>query len=358
MLTRTTDTYTADNTQITMETCNHSSSSQNISQFAHLNAAGYEHPQQTFESTSIDEAANMADKEAPDHFQNAIRKTTLLDIQQKRGLPEAMSLLSTVTKDIERRVNILLSQHEDDFFSAFRSHALNVQRHIEKLQECANAQKNLMTRDLKIKTLQQELQWFVEESVRLDQICKRLKGDLIGWQARTAALREDRDFLEKELKETRRKLRRAELNDHNMSAKRMQNQGEELSTCLRSEHSKTLHDTVDSLKRQIANLTATIHRLQNDARRNSRRGSSLVEASKALGRRQHLERFLVECINDVKKERKLKGIPTASLGEFEHLSVEEFLAFDRRKVLNALLSNDNVLRKLYCLIFPHKGTVE
>lgn len=43
--------------------------------------------------------------------------------------------------------------------------------------------------------------------------------------------------------------------------------------------------------------------------------SSLVEASKSLSRRRDLEAFLVECINDVKKERKLRGAPSVTVGE-------------------------------------------
>lgn len=40
-----------------------------------------------------------------------------------------------------------------------------------------------------------------------DQVCKKLKGELHSWRARTDALREDRDFLEAELKKAKRKLR-------------------------------------------------------------------------------------------------------------------------------------------------------
>ena len=43
--------------------------------------------------------------------------------------------------------------------------------------------------------------------------------------------------------------------------------------------------------------------------------SNLVEASKALSRRRDLESFFLECINEVRKERKLRGAPSTSLGK-------------------------------------------
>ncbi|KAL8440892.1 hypothetical protein Emag_007640 [Eimeria magna] len=88
----------------------------------------------------------------------------------RRGFQEAMTVLSTATHNLEGKLDLLLAQHEEDFFTAFRSHMAEVQKHVHCLRECADAQKNLMMRDLKIKTLQKELKWFLEEAARLDQV--------------------------------------------------------------------------------------------------------------------------------------------------------------------------------------------
>ena len=95
---------------------------------------------------------------------------TMVELQQSRSLPEAITLLSKTTEELESRVNALLAQHEEEFFAAFRSHMAKVQKHVENLQACADEQKNLLERDMRIKTLQRELQWFVNEAVRLDQV--------------------------------------------------------------------------------------------------------------------------------------------------------------------------------------------
>ncbi|KAL8275060.1 hypothetical protein Esti_000939 [Eimeria stiedai] len=143
--------------------------------------------------------------------QQETAKGPLTPSHHSRDLQEAMTLLSTATYDLEGKLNSLLAQHEEDFLAAFRSHMAEVQKHIECLRDCADVQKNLVMRDLKLKTLQKDLKWFLEEAARLDQACKKTKGELIMWKARTEALREDRDFLESELKIAKRKLRNAQL---------------------------------------------------------------------------------------------------------------------------------------------------
>ncbi|KAL8441952.1 hypothetical protein Emed_007448 [Eimeria media] len=97
----------------------------------------------------------------------------LTPTHQRRGLQEAMTMLSTATHNLEGKLDLLLAQHEEDFLTAFRSHMAEVQKHVECLRDCADAQKNLMMRDLKIKTLQKELKWFLEEAARLDQVVQR-----------------------------------------------------------------------------------------------------------------------------------------------------------------------------------------
>ncbi|CDI75550.1 myosin heavy chain, putative [Eimeria praecox] len=184
---------------------------------------------QNEDEKGIADLSTLVEEEKTDHA--CVDTEAMVELQQSRSLPDAIALLSKTTDDLEGRVNVLLAQHEEEFFAAFRSHMAKVQKHIENLQACADEQKNLLERDLRIKTLQQELQWFVSEAVRLDQntgvngiskesqsalpdqVCKKLKGDLLSWRARTDALREDRDFLEAELKKAKRKLRSSQLQD-------------------------------------------------------------------------------------------------------------------------------------------------
>lgn len=54
--------------------------------------------------------------------------------------------------------------------------------------------------DTKIKALEGELDWFVQEAVRLDELCRGYKKELDKWRAKADALDEDRRFLEDQIK--------------------------------------------------------------------------------------------------------------------------------------------------------------
>ncbi|CDJ31348.1 LOW QUALITY PROTEIN: myosin heavy chain, putative [Eimeria mitis] len=105
------------------------------------------------ENGSTEPSATALEEQA-DH--ENIDTETMVELQHSKSLPEAIALLSKTTQDLEGRVNVLLAQHEEDFFAAFRSHMAKVQQHVEHLQACADEQKNQLERDLRIKTLQQE----------------------------------------------------------------------------------------------------------------------------------------------------------------------------------------------------------
>lgn len=125
--------------------------------------------QQLEHNEGADSPGSIQNEEASGLQQN-LDTASLGGLQHARGLSEAMTLLSTTAQGLEGRVNVLLSQHEEEFFSAFRAHMTKLQKHVQYLQECADEQKNLLERDLKVRTLQQELEWFVKEAVRLDQV--------------------------------------------------------------------------------------------------------------------------------------------------------------------------------------------
>lgn len=85
-------------------------------------------------------------------------------------LGDAASRLASVTSDLESRVNLLLGEHEADFMSAFRVYMQNLQPKVENLLACADARASAFLHDKKINTLEQALQWFIQEAIRLDQV--------------------------------------------------------------------------------------------------------------------------------------------------------------------------------------------
>ncbi|CDJ52163.1 myosin heavy chain, putative [Eimeria brunetti] len=205
---------------------------------------------ENLDEKGITELADLMQDEQTDSAN--VDTEAIVELQQSRSLPEAINFLSRTTQELEGRVNVLLAQHEEEFFAAFRSHMAKVQKHVESLQACADEQKNLLERDLRIKTLQQELQWFVNEAVRLDQEPTESQGTGVPAPKAIAppAL-----------------VAKAAFTVHTnppyqLDPKTLKHKS--------SEDPEVMKETIEDLRKQVSCLAATNRRLQNEAKRNSR----------------------------------------------------------------------------------------
>ncbi|KEP64428.1 UNVERIFIED_CONTAM: myosin heavy chain, putative [Hammondia hammondi] len=108
---------------------------------------------------------------------------------------------------LDQRVDKLMGDHERDFLLAYRTHMYTVQKQMEYFKEKADEEQTKLLRDVKIRTLEKELNWFMSEALRLDELCKQYQKDLNKWRDRADALSEDRTFLEKQVKSCKRQIR-------------------------------------------------------------------------------------------------------------------------------------------------------
>merc|ERR1719253_148758 len=98
----------------------------------------------------------------------------------------------------------LLQEHEKDFFLAYKTHMYTVQKEIKALRIKADQMEANTREDTKIKALEGELDWFMTEALRLDELCKGYKKEVDKWRAKAEALDEDRRFLEDQIKGAKR----------------------------------------------------------------------------------------------------------------------------------------------------------
>jgi len=105
---------------------------------------------------------------------------------------------------LDERMKALLQEHEKDFFLAYKTHMYTVQREIKTLRMKAEKEEAKTRDDPNIKALEGELDWFVTEAVRLDELCRGYKKEVDKWKAQADALDEDRRFLEDQIKGAKR----------------------------------------------------------------------------------------------------------------------------------------------------------
>jgi len=112
--------------------------------------------------------------------------------------------LTNLAMTLDQRMEKLLMEHEKDFFLAYKTHMYGVQRDIKALRMKADHEDAKTREDTKIRALEGELDWFMTEALRLDELCKGYKKEVDKWKSKADALDEDRRFLEDQIKGAKR----------------------------------------------------------------------------------------------------------------------------------------------------------
>merc|ERR1719298_337958 len=104
--------------------------------------------------------------------------------------------LQELADQLDDMVKKKLNEHEKDFFLAYKSHMYTVQKDFKQLKHKAEEEETKTRRDAKVQSLEKELDWFMNEALRLDELCKKYKRELDKWKGKAEALEDDRQFLE------------------------------------------------------------------------------------------------------------------------------------------------------------------
>lgn len=152
-----------------------------------------------------------------DTFVTALREN---DQSQNAQIPSSVrnvlnlyGQLTGVVAELSEKIAVVLNKQEHDFLQAYRAHMFNVQKELQQLRDKVKANELELKKNHKIRKLEEARDWFRSEALRLDKISQGMRKKLKYLQDKLDSIEEDRNWLEKQLKLSKKnnKLLRAEL---------------------------------------------------------------------------------------------------------------------------------------------------
>jgi len=306
--------------------------------------------------------------------------------------------LQALADDLDERVEAKLHANETSFFLAYKNFMYTVQKEFKELKQKADEEETKTRRDAKIQSLEKELDWFMHEALRLDELCKKHKKDLDKWKGKAEALEDDRQFLENSIKTAKRtnKSLRGAVEKAQTSAYSALVAADDAASravvplptgppAVAQDVPQTpaLEDgpgalaiedgpTASGLSRELEDRYQTcVKKLRQQLESEQRLAAKLRATSdRQFGEPSELEAFFVDCVEQVKQDvndrrrqahaatqQKARGRSDAAAAVMgaPAASLDDFTVSDRRKVVELLLSSEQVLQFLYDKLFPPTG---
>lgn len=298
--------------------------------------------------------------------------------------------LQALADDLDSTVQGKLNANEIAFFQAYRGFMQTVRKELTELQQKADEEETKNRRETKIQSLQKRLDWFMNEALRLDELCKRYKKELDKWKGKAEALKDDQEFLENQIKQAKRNnktlrgsVEKAQTSAYSAlvatDAGRQQGTSppavlsslQDAQQSLPEDGMRALEDSPAALSKELeTRYQKTIQRLKQQLETEQR----LVSKMRAVTDRQfdepsELEALFIRCVEQVKSEveqrrrqqseeqnsRKRRGSrkdhsepPPGGASA----TTDDFTVMDRRRVVELLLNSREVLTFLHDKIFP------
>ena len=117
------------------------------------------------------------------------------DPQVANTMARAYNELNIAIENAGDNIKKIVGAHEKDFLSAFEQKMFTVQKDMAALKEKASAQRHRAKIDSRVILLEKERDWFRDEALKLDKMCKDHKMVLTKLKTTFENVQEDKEYL-------------------------------------------------------------------------------------------------------------------------------------------------------------------
>jgi len=336
-----------------------------------------------------DQGSRSSSQQLDWNFLTEMNKTK--DFSSSDKIQEYYEALKTNVSTLDSYIDTVLQRHEQDFLNAFKCQMYNLYNQLKELKKKTDENELKLRRDEQINKLQASLEWFREEAVKLGESTQYYKKEADKWKAKAESMEDDRKFLETQLKNAKRKIKTLynELEKKEEGTQESLEVSQELSiqklprlntkqfvpSCkagvvileVLQKHKRKSKEFLEELERYMEAQESKFHEsvkhyksiIENEKKKiinlNAKKNNAFVQKS-------DLEGLFLECVEEVRKEvlrRRAKSLlqqkfPRKS-GSAQRERKDLFTPSDKRKILELLISNEQVLVHLYEKLFPHRA---
>ncbi|CAD8107934.1 unnamed protein product [Paramecium sonneborni] len=303
------------------------------------------------------------------------------DIQSQPSSPQKLTRINDLKNQVENYLDMLESKVTlvkekalSEFIIAYNGYMRQVKEDLKYLKEKSIEMEKFYKDNKRIQNMEQQLEWFREESVKLYTKVEVKNKEIFELKFRLQEVQKENEFLEQQIKQLMRKNKRYEVINHTTSVITEQTeqikeqqlfctqpkQKRIMSGQTQPKHIKYLQDMFDKITNddysqiinQIAQYVSFIENTQTKQIQQLRQkmNQAISQSTKAFATRSEYEEFFIDCVEQVRKDiiRRRKNIQLDNkLSDFNVFRKE-----DKQKVIELVLLNERLLQTLHQRMFP------